>query len=210
MHASAPIIGIVGGVGSGKSTVAGILRELGCVVADSDQFARDALHDPAIKRRLVEWWGGDVLDPDTGEIDRRKVAAIVFAEPAQRKKLESVTHPWIEQRRREVFASAPADARALVIDAPLLLEAGLAKECDAIVFVDTPPHIRSQRVSENRGWSASQWNAREAAQMPLDEKQRMADHVVVNGGDLKALRAAVARTLDQIIARHGQQPGRRP
>lgn len=209
MNTSRPIIGIVGGIGSGKSTVAAILRDLGCVVADSDQFARDALRDPAIRSRIIEWWGDDVLDPSTGEIDRKRVAAIVFAEPVQRKRLEGLTHPWIERRRREVFANAPADAKALVIDAPLLLEAGLGRECDAVIFVDTPAKIRSQRVSDHRGWSASQWNAREAAQMPLDEKRRMAHHVVVNGGDLKALRAAVARTLDQIVARDGRQSGLR-
>lgn len=180
-----------------------MLRELGCVVADSDQYARDALRDPVIKSQLIQWWSDDVLDPATGEVDRKRVAAIVFAEPAQRRKLEGLTHPWIERRRREVFAAAPTTAKALVIDAPLLLEAGLGAECDAIVFVDTPSRLRSQRVTANRGWSESQWNAREAAQMPLDEKRRMADHVVVNSGDLQALRAAVAQTLDQVIARHG-------
>jgi dephospho-CoA kinase len=206
---SPPIIGIVGGVGSGKSTVAGMLRDLGCVVADSDQYARDALRDPVIKPQLIDWWSRDILDGESGEVDRKKVATIVFAEPAQRRRLESLTHPWIERRRRAVFAAAPAEAKALVIDAPLLLEAGLAKECDAILFIDAPPDVRSRRVTDNRGWSQSQWNAREAAQMPLDEKRQMADHVVVNGGDLNDLRVTVARTLDQIIAGHGQRPNRR-
>lgn len=172
------------------------------MVADSDQFARDALREPAIRLQLVEWWGEGVLDGPGGEIDRRKVAAIVFAAPAQRKRLENLTHPWIEQRRRQVFAATGKSARALVIDAPLLLEAGLGRECDAIVFVEAPASVRSGRAEMHRHWTHAQWEAREAAQMPLDEKRRMADHVLVNSGDLNDLRAAVTRMLDQIIARH--------
>jgi dephospho-CoA kinase len=178
------------------------------VVADSDQFARDALREPAIRSRLVEWWGNAIVDPASGEIDRRKVASIVFADPAQRKQLENLTHPWIEQRRRQAFSEAGKGARALVIDAPLLLEAGLSRECDAIVFVEAPAAVRSSRAETHRHWTHAQWEAREAAQMPLDEKRRMADHVVVNSGDLNDLRAAVTRTLDQIIARHKGHLGR--
>jgi dephospho-CoA kinase len=194
-----PVIGIVGGIGSGKSAVAGILRELGCVVADSDGFARKALLDPAIKREIVSWWGEGVLDRKTGEIDRRAIASIVFSDPAQRQRLESLTHPWIERRRRELFAAAAPTAKALVIDAPLLLEAGLKRECDAIIFVDTPDEARSQRVAATRGWTAAQWHAREAAQMPLDRKRLMADHVVVNNGNLDDLRAAVQRVFARIV-----------
>jgi len=200
-----PIIGLVGGIGSGKSTVAGMLRDMGCVVADSDQFARASLRDPAIRPQLVEWWSDSILDPATGEIDRRKVAAIIFADPAQRKRLEGLTHPWIEQRRRELFAKSAEGTPAFVIDAPLLLEAGLARECDAIIFIDAPPHLRSSRVEANRHWTHQQWESREAAQMPLDEKRRMADHVLVNSGDLNDLRANVARTLQQITSR-GKSP----
>jgi dephospho-CoA kinase len=200
-HVRLPVIGLVGGIGSGKSTVAGIMRELGCVVADSDDYARKALREPAIRDRIVEWWGKDVLDPKTREVDRRKLASIVFADPAQRRRLEGLTHPWIEARRRELFASAPQGTKALVIDAPLLLEAGLDRECDAIIFIDTPAELRAKRVASTRGWSEEQLHAREKAQMPLDEKRRIADHVLVNGGDLKHLRDAVARTLEQIVKR---------
>jgi dephospho-CoA kinase len=206
MHASGaqvrpPVIGLVGGIGSGKSTVAGILRELGCVVADSDHYARQALCEPAIRQRIIEWWGEDVLDPQTHEVDRRKLAPIVFADAEQRRRLEGLTHPWIEARRRELFASAPPETKALVIDAPLLLEAGLDRECDAIIFIDTPAEVRARRVASTRGWSEDQLHAREKAQMPLDEKRRISDHVLVNGGDLEQLRDAVARTLEQIVKR---------
>ena len=199
MNASAPIIGIVGGVGSGKSTVAGMLRDLGCVVADSDAYARQALHDPAIRDQIVRWWGREVLNETSGEIDRKRLAAIVFANADERRRLETLTHPWIERKRRAMFDAAPDTARALVIDAPLLLEAGLAGECDAVIFVDASAAARRQRVQASRAWTETQWQQREKAQLPLDEKRQRADHVVVNSGDLADLRAAVERVLKEIV-----------
>lgn len=201
MISSSPIIGLVGGVGSGKSTVAAMLRDLGCVVADSDLFAREALRDPEIRKNITAWWGSDVLDPRSGEVDRGRIAAIVFADREQRKRLESLTHPWIERKRRELFEShTQAKPPAFVIDAPLLLEAGLAAECDAVIFIDAPADMRERRVQERSHWTHDQWRSREAAQLPLDEKRRRADHVIVNSGDLNGLRAAVARTLAEIAA----------
>ncbi len=194
------MIGIVGGIGSGKSTVGGMLRELGCVVANSDDFARQALRQPKIKQQIVKWWGDDVLDGSTGEIHRARLAKIVFANPEERRRLETLTHPWIEAQRRALFAQAPPGTPALVIDAPLRLEAGLDRQCEAVIFVDAPPEVRLQRVKSSRGWSASQVRGREAAQMPLDAKRARADHVLVNTGDLFALRAAVGRVLQQIMA----------
>jgi dephospho-CoA kinase len=200
-----PVIGLVGGIGSGKSTVAGILRELGCVVASADDDARLALRDPAIKHQIVKWWGDAVVDPQTSEISREKLAEIVFANPDELRRLETLTHPWIEVRRRELFARAASSDPALVIDAPLLLEAGLQRECDAIVFIDAPHHVRQQRVAATRGWSEQHLHAREAAQMPLDAKRAAADHVIVNNGDLRALRPAVQAVLQQVLERHRSQ-----
>lgn len=216
MNAQPPVIGLVGGIGSGKSTVALMLREMGCVVADADGFAREALRDPQIKARIIAWWGDEVLDPGSREVDRHKLASIVFGDPDHRRRLEGLTHPWIEQRRRELFAAAPPTTKALVIDAPLLLEAGLERECDAIIFIDAPAGVRARRTAARRGWSESQLLARENAQMPLDAKRRAADHVIVNDGDRAHLRAAVARTLEQIVKRtkprmgpheHGSESG---
>ena len=124
MPSSKPIIGITGGIGAGKSTVARILSELGCFVVDSDDLARQALLDPIVVETLVQWWGREILDP-RDQIDRRAVAKIIFTRPAERKRLESLVHPWIEKRRLAMFAAAPDAAPALVIDAPLLVEARL-------------------------------------------------------------------------------------
>ncbi len=193
-----PVIGLAGGIGSGKSTVARMLADLGCVVADSDAAARAALEDPAIRDRIVAQWGSEILD-DAGRIDRSKMAAIVFSDPQQRRQLESITHPWIEARRREQFDAAPADAPALVIDAPLLFEAGLDAECDAVIFVDTPREVRLSRVRDNRGWDEAELRRREDSQLPLDAKRFRADDIVFNNGDVCELEEQVRQCLNSIV-----------
>ncbi len=200
MYSSAfPLIGLTGGIGAGKSTVAKILAGLGCVVADSDALSREALRDPEIRRRLVEWWGEGVLD-GSGGIDRAAVARIIFRRPEERARLESLIHPWIEARRAAMFAQAPPGTVALVIDAPLLLEAGLDARCDAVVFVEAPRDLRLARLRAARGWDERELALREESQRPLDEKRARSDHVIRNDGDLDALAAEVRRTLRSILA----------
>jgi len=197
-----PVIGLAGGIGAGKSAVAAILSGLGCVVCNSDDLARQALCDPAIRAELVSWWGRGVLNPD-GEIDRAAVAAIVFNRPDELRRLESLVHPWIEARRKTLFAMAPADVCALVIDAPLLFEAGLDAECDAVIFVDADRGTRLARVAEGRGWDELELDKREDSQLPLDEKRTRSDYVVSNNGDLRALSEQVHRTLNEIVKTAG-------
>jgi dephospho-CoA kinase len=197
-----PIIGITGGIGAGKTAVANILRELGCVVADSDAMARAALQDPAIRSELVAWWGRTILRED-GTVDRSRIASIVFADPHERKRLESLVHPWIELRRRALFDDAPPGAPALVIDAPLLVEAGLDEECDAVIYVDAPRSTRLKRLFDRSKWDEAELLRREESQLPLDEKRRRSDHVVVNTGDI----AELARQVQLVLTRITQQSG---
>jgi dephospho-CoA kinase len=192
------IIGLTGGIGAGKSAVAKILADLGCVVASSDRDGRAALCDPVIRDTLVRWWGRSVLDDD-GAVDRSAVAAIVFSDPEERRRLEALTHPWIEARRRVLFDSAAPDAPALVIDAPLLVEAGLDDECDVVLFVDAPRDVRLARLREDRGWDDDELTRREDSQLPLDVKRKRADHVVRNDGDLSELTARVRSILSETV-----------
>lgn len=198
-----PVIGITGGIGAGKSTVARILSELGCFVVDSDDLARQALLDPVLVETLVQWWGREILDPQR-QIDRRAVAKIVFARPNERKRLESLVHPWIEKRRLAMFAAAPDTAPALVIDAPLLVEAGIDEQCDAVVFVNSDRSTRLDRLAQNRGWSDQELNQREESQLPLDAKRTRADYVIDNDGDLTSLTEQIRRTLHEIVQSHRQ------
>jgi len=196
--AQRPVIGLAGGIGSGKSTVADELERLGCVVSRSDELGRAALRDPEIRGRLVHWWGKDILD-ESGEVDRGKVAAIVFDDQRERERLEALVHPWIEARRQACFERAPADAAALVIDAPLLFEAGLDRVCDVVLFVDAERSVRLRRVAESRGWGEAELTRREESQMPLDAKRSRADYVVQNDGAREELVERVRRILNEII-----------
>ncbi len=199
---SPPIIGLAGGVGAGKSTVAEIFASLGCIVCNSDQLGRQALEDPTIKSQLIKWWTDSILD-DQGKINRSAVATIVFTDPQALRMLESLTHPWIEHKRHEQFADAPPTTPALIIDAPLLYESGLHATCDAVIFIDTPPEVRLTRVQTNRHWDENEWKRRESAQMPLDTKRKMADHVIHNHGEPGELTAQARRILDLIIGPPG-------
>jgi dephospho-CoA kinase len=195
---SPPVIGLAGGIGAGKSAVAAILAQMGCVVSHSDQEGRAALRDPVIRDTLVEWWGEEILD-EMGEVDRRAVAQIVFRDPEQRRRLEALTHPWIRTRRDLLFKAAPPDTPALVIDAPLLFEAGLDRECDAVFFVDAPRQTRLERLQADRGWDEAELKRREDSQLPLDEKLNRADYVLRNDGDLSELAARIRTVVAELV-----------
>ncbi|MDA1008629.1 MAG: dephospho-CoA kinase [Planctomycetota bacterium] len=191
-----PVIGIVGGIGAGKSEVARAFAALGCVCFDSDHIAHEILQTPEVIALIRDRWGDTVLDSAVTP-DRKAIAQIVFQSLSDRQWLESVIHPRLESQRRSLFSQSKS-AAAHVIDAPLLLEAGLGSQCDAIVFVDSPPETRFARVQAARGWSETQWRTREAAQWPLDRKRAMSHHMVCNDGDPTALQASVRAVLERI------------
>ena len=192
-----PVVGLVGGVGSGKSAVAKALADAGCVVADSDALVRAECELPEVISQLRMWWGSGVVD-ERGRLDRAAVAAIVFRDPAERARLEAFLHPRVEKVRQKLFDQAPAGTPALVIDAPLLLEAGLGGECSQIWFVDAPEAARRARVMADRGWSAQELDRREAAQWSLDRKRAAAHHVLRNDGDPASLREQVLQALTKV------------
>ncbi len=192
-----PIIGLAGGIGAGKSAVAKILADLGCLVVDSDRLGRAALDDPAVKATLTEWWGDRILDA-SGVVDRSVVASIVFEDGSERRRLEGLVHPWIEAKRRAMFAAASPGTPALVIDAPLLFEAGIDGECDAVIFVEADRATRLARVRSTRGWDEAELARREAAQIPLDDKRARSEYTVVNTGSHADLAGVVSGILDRI------------
>lgn len=196
MSGRPPIIGIVGGIGSGKSAAARAFAGLGCIVSDSDALAHAALRDPPIRAAIAKRFGPEVLGGD-GQVSRKVLGRIVFADERARRDLEAMVHPWINSERERAFSLAAPTTRACVIDAPLLLEAGLAPLCDAIVFIDAPPERRLERSSA-RGWDEAEFRRREAAQWPLERKRAAATHVIVNDGDLGKLAREVRRVLDRI------------
>jgi dephospho-CoA kinase len=196
---SIPVVGIAGGIGSGKSAVARILSELGAVVIDSDTQAKAALEQPEVRAELARWWGPGVLHPD-GSVDRKRIADIVFHHERERQRLEALIHPLVRQSRAALIRQARAAGAPLaVIDAPLLFEAAVDAECDAVIFVDTPRDLRLDRLAASRGWDDAELSRRERSQLPLQEKRRRSTHTVTNFGDPAALRAQVEAVYRQLL-----------
>lgn len=188
-------IGLVGGVASGKSLAARLLVEQGAGLLDADRAGHAVLAEDAdVEQQLRDRWGDAAFAAD-GSIDRSAVARRVFADgseaASERKFLENVLHPRIGQRLeqlREEFAAEGCPA--VVLDAPLLLEAGWRPLCDLVVMVDASRGVRLARA-QSRGWDETEFTRREAAQWPVDEKRRAADIVVKNDGSEDELRAAL-------------------
>ena len=180
------VIGIVGGIASGKSAVAEHFRRLGAEIVQADLMGHEVLREAELKRAIRDRWGEAVFDAN-GNVDRASVASIVFAPPPKGPNelacLEQITHPRIGTKLREHIAelSRRDGLKAVVLDAAVLFEAGWDVFCDKIVFVEAPRRQRRQRALQ-RGWSEAEFSAREAAQESLDDKRKRADWVISNSG----------------------------
>lgn len=197
-----PIIGIVGGIGSGKSFVARLFGELGCLVIDSDELIRQAYQRPDVRQTLRQWWGDEAFDA-TGEINRPAIARRIFNDPEEKRRLEHLLHPLANEQRDRLMRQSAGDAQviAYVWDTPLLVETGMHRQCDAVVFVDAPVEQRLARVAQGRQWDRAELNRREKLQEPLDKKREIADHVIGNtADDADVIRGQVREVLSRILA----------
>jgi dephospho-CoA kinase len=201
MFAGKPIIGLLGGIGSGKSFVASIFAEMDCLVLNADEHVRQAYERDDVKHALREWWGDEIFD-QAGHVDRQAVARKVFKHPPERRRLEQLLHPLVGAIRDQAMADTAADPRILayVWDVPLLVEVGLHRRCDALVFVDAPPEQRLARVSASRRWKPDEWRRREFLQLPLDKKRRIANYIVRNTAGADEVRSQVRQVLSRILA----------
>lgn len=199
--AGKPIIGLAGGIGSGKSAVAGILGDLGAGVISSDRLNREELDTPEVLAHLSDWWGKSIIGPD-GRANREAIRRIIRADAAERERLERLLHPRIAERRNALTAAYQADptVRAVVWDSPLLFEAGLAPHCNVIVFVESDAQTRWERVKRERGWARDELERFEELQKPLDYKRTHADYIIVNNSDLDALRRRTEDVFSRILS----------
>ncbi len=190
------LVGLTGGIASGKSTVASLLRARGVPVVDADAKAREVVApgSPTLAR-IVEAFGAAALQPD-GALDRRWVAARVFADPSERRRLEAITHPAIRDAVADEVARLAASGHALAFyDVPLLYEVGLESAVDCVVVVWTPRQVQLERLLRRDALSPIEASARLDAQLSIDEKASRADFVLQNQGPLEALAAKVDRLL---------------
>lgn len=192
-------VGLTGGIASGKSTVAAILRELGAVVIDADQLAREVVErgTPGLAG-VVEAFGPGVLAAD-GSLDRPALGAVVFADPERRAVLEGILHPLIRARSAELEADAGPDA-LVVHDIPLLVETGQQDRFDAVVVVDVPEEVQVRRMVTDRGWTEDDARARIAAQASRDERRAAATYLVENTGTRDDLRHRVTEVVAELRA----------
>jgi dephospho-CoA kinase len=192
------VIGVTGGIGSGKSSVARLLAECSGIVVDADQIAHEALRQPELLGRVVAQFGTTVIGPD-GAIDRKRLGKIVFSAPEKRVALEAIVLPWIRGRIHQELSAARArtDCRIVVLDAPLLIEGGWTDHVDVMIHVDSSFSSRLARV-QDRGWDESELKRRELLQLPLTDKQAMADHVINNSGGFESLRSQVQAIVKEL------------
>ena len=216
MFASKPVIGISGGIGSGKSFVARLFEEFGCVVINSDDQVSEAYRRVGVKDTLRRWWGDAVFQED-GEIKRGAIAARIFTDAAEKRRLEGLLHPLVTEMRDQAMAKEADNPKVLAYlwDTPLLFETGLYRDCDALVFVDAPREMRLDRLRRQRRWEDAELSRRENLQMPLDNKEEMSEYKIRNTAGADQVRIQVREVLSRILAdvkrtsspRAGSRPG---
>jgi dephospho-CoA kinase len=195
------LVGLTGGIGSGKSTVARMLEERGAVVFDADLLAREAV-EPGTPghKTVIERFGADVLAPG-GELDREALASIVFADPSARRDLEQIVHPEVRRLFAEGSEAYRDTDRIVVFSAPLLVESGMHTAFEILVVVSATVATQIERLMRQRGMSEPAIRARIDAQAPLEEKAAVADFLVDNEGTLAELQSQVERLWHDLSAR---------
>jgi dephospho-CoA kinase len=185
------VLGLTGGIGSGKSLVAQMFGDLGAEVIDADQLARDVVEpgQPALEE-IAANFGRDILLPD-GRLNRGKLARIVFADPAARARLNAITHPRIRERMEADVAARRSGPGVLILDIPLLYENDRSSAVEKVIVVWVDLETQQRRLSQRDGLGREETQQRLAAQMPLEAKRARADHVIDNTGSQEATRRQV-------------------
>ena len=205
---SAPVIGILGGIGSGKSSVVREIQDLNLAIIDADVVGHEVLKSQDVIARLTKALGPGILK--SRAIDRRSLGELVFGEnsgcQSNLQKLNAIVHPEIRRRLHKDIDLAKNTADAVILDASLLLEGNWDEHCDHLIFVDTNEQVRQARVQENRGWDAEELPKREKTQIPIATKRQRADFTVDNSSDLeqssRQMRSILERILTQSLSQN--------
>jgi dephospho-CoA kinase len=194
------LVGLTGGIGAGKSTFAALLAERGAQIIDADVFSRDALRPgEEAWNAVVEQFGDEILAAGSMEVDRKRLAAIVFSDPKQRIALNAIVHPVVLRRIADSLDKLRTTDEIVVLDAALLVETGLDRDLDQVVVVTAPEELRETRMVRGRGMPLPDVRARIAAQAAEAELLAKADVVVRNEGNLDQLTKEADRVWERLV-----------
>ncbi len=199
-----PIIGILGGICSGKSTVAGEFAKLGCKVIDADKIVHELLDRKDIKESVVSLFGEAILNSEK-KIDSKKLAGIVFSDSEKLSSLNKIIHPFVLERAEELIEkyNGQSQVKAIVLDMPLLAEVGWDKRCDKLIFVDCKRGLRIKRAKKIGVFDENQLKIRENFQISLDNKVSITDNTIDNNSGFSALAKQIAVIFSCIIDKWG-------
>ena len=197
--AEKPVIGILGGIGSGKSTIAAEFAKLGCKVIDADRIVHKLLEEIPVREKVAGLFGQSVLD-SSGKINRKKLAEAVFADNQMLESLNRIIHPQVLQRTQELIRkfNGQNQVKAIVLDMPLLVEVGWHKKCDKLIFVNCEKNLRLERAKK-MGFDENQIKIRENFQISLDNKASLADNTIENNSDFSAIVRQVTEIFSYIV-----------
>ncbi len=196
-----PIIGLLGGIASGKSTVAAQFASLGAAVIDADRIAKDLLHDPKVIQQIRGAFGEKVFD-SAGNIDKQKLSDTVFNDPSSVRTINSIIHPRVMEKTEMLIEQYQAEEGivAVVLDIPLLMEVGWEKRCDKLVFVDCEEQIRLKRASKRQFFNENLLKKREKFQISLDKKKKISHYIINNNEDLSELTRQISEIFPVLIS----------
>jgi len=203
------VAGLTGGIATGKSTVAAIFEEAGARLIDADRIAREVVRNGSSAHRdIVAHFGMDVLLGD-GEIDRKRLAAIIFNNPAAQRALEHIVHPQVKREvdRRVALIRRQAPDALIILDIPLLFEAGMQRGLDAVIVVYAPEHLQLARLMARDGLTEPEALARIRAQMPIESKRALATRVIDNAGSREQTRQQALEIYRQLAGSLTQSIG---
>lgn len=194
------IIGLLGGIASGKTQVAKIFSQLNCAIIDADKIAHQAFNDEQIKQEIIGLFGEKVINSNQ-KVDKKHIASKVFNNNTMLAKLNSIIHPFVLDRIEDMIVdySAETDYKAIVLDVPLLMEVGWQSRCDILIFIDCDIEKRMHFADNRAGLTGKQLNNRENCQISLDKKRQIAHYIIHNNSDLKSLKKQVEEISTKIF-----------
>jgi len=197
-----PIIGILGGIASGKSTVAEQLKVMGCAVIDADGIAKDMLQNPDVRQQIRSAFGDAVFDA-AGTVDKQKLAVAIFDSPSAVQTINSIIHPRVMAKTEQLLESYQLDpaVKAVVLDVPLLMEVGWEKRCDKLIFVACDEQKRLERAAQKRLLSEKLLKKRENFQISLDNKRKISHYILSNNENLSELKKQISEIFPALISK---------